>query len=141
DVVAGLRRNLAVTAAVVVTVGICLALLGAGLLLRAQVATIDAYLLDRIEVVVDLTDDLTPAGRDELADELRADPLVETVAYESKQQVFERFRRDFRDSPDVVAGIGPEDLPASFRLELVDPRAAEEIVVGYTGREGVEAVR
>jgi cell division transport system permease protein len=141
DVVAGLRRNLATTAAVVVTVAICLALLGAGLLIQAQVRTIDAFLLDRIEVVVDLTDDLTPEGRDELAADLRSDPLIESVVYESKQQVFERFRRDFRDSPDVVAGIGPEDLPASFRLTLTDPRAADEIIVGYTGRDGVEAVR
>lgn len=141
DVVVGLRRNLAMTTAVVVTVAICLALLGAGLLLRAQVATIDTFLLDRIEVVIDLTDDLTPATRDELARDLRADPLVESVGYESKEEVFERFRHDFRDSPDVVAGVAAEDLPASFRLALTDPKAADEIVLSYSGREGVEAVR
>jgi cell division transport system permease protein len=139
--VAGLRRNLAVTSAVVVTVAICLALLGAGLLLRAQVHTIDAFLVDQIEVVVDLTDDISAAQRSALLDALHADPLVERVTYESKRRVYERFRHDFRASPDVVAGIGPDDLPASFRLTLVDPRRADEIVVGYTGRDGVEAVR
>ncbi|WP_018502566.1 permease-like cell division protein FtsX [Parafrankia discariae] len=136
-----LRRNLAMTCAVVVTVTICLALLGAGLLLRAQARTVDRFLLDQIEVVVDLQDGLTDTDRSALRAELAADPLVTKVTYESKKDVYERFRRDFRSSPDVVAGIGPDDLPASFRLTLVDPRDAGEIVYAYTGRDGVEAVR
>ncbi|KPM51482.1 cell division protein FtsX [Frankia sp. R43] len=136
-----LRRNLAMTCAVVVTVAICLALLGAGLLLRAQARTVDRFLLDQIEVVVDLQDGLSDTDRRALRDELAADPLVTKVSYESKQQVYERFRRDFRSSPDVVAGVSADDLPASFRLALADPRDAEEIVYTYTGRDGVEAVR
>ena len=137
----GLRRNLAMTCAVVITFTICLALLGAGLLLRAQARTIDRFLLSQIEVVVDLRDDITDAEWSALRAELAADPLVTRVEYENKQQVYERFRRDFRDSPEIVAGVGPEDLPASFRLTLVDPRDAEEIVYTYTGWDGVEAVR
>ncbi|OAA20118.1 cell division protein FtsX [Frankia sp. EI5c] len=136
-----LRRNVAMTCAVVVTIAISLALLGAGLLLRAQAQTVDGFLLDQIEVVVDLQDGLPTADRQALRDELAADPLVVRVTYESKQAVYERFRRDFRSSPDVVAGVGPDDLPASFRLALTDPRDAAEIVYAYTGREGVEAVR
>ncbi|MCK9902603.1 cell division protein FtsX [Parafrankia colletiae] len=136
-----LRRNVAMTCAVVVTVTICLAMLGAGLLLRAQAHTVDDFLLDQIEIVVDLQDGLDDADRQALRDELAADPLVVGVTYESKQDVYERFRRDFRTSPDVVAGVGPDDLPASFRLALTDPRDAAVIVETYTGRDGVEAVR
>ncbi|MEX5635716.1 permease-like cell division protein FtsX [Parafrankia sp. FMc2] len=136
-----LRRNVAMTCAVVVTVTICLAMLGAGLLLRAQAHTVDSFLLDQIEIVVDLQDGLDDADRQALRDELAADPLVGGVTYESKQDVYERFRRDFRTSPDVVAGVGPDDLPASFRLALIDPRDAVVIVETYTGRDGVEAVR
>ncbi len=137
----GLRRNLAMTGAVIVTVTICLAMLGAGLLLRAQVHTIDGFLLDQIEVVVDLSDGITPAERSALEAEMRRDPLIAGVRYETKKQVYERFRRDFRGSPDVVAGVGPEDLPAALRLTLADPRASRDIAVTYTGLDGVEAVR
>ncbi|MBL7499115.1 FtsX-like permease family protein [Frankia sp. CNm7] len=138
---AGLRRNLAVTSAVVITAAVCLGLLGAGLLLRAEVRTVDRYLLDQLEVVIDLTDDITPAQRAALVDDLDADPAVLAVRYEDKRQVYERFRRDFRASPDVVAGVGPADLPAALRLRLVDPRAGDELLLAYTGRDGVEAVR
>ncbi|MBX6388306.1 MAG: FtsX-like permease family protein [Frankia sp.] len=138
---AGLRRNLAVTSAVVITAAVCLAMLGAGLLLRAQVRTVDGYLLNQLEVVVDLTDDITPAQRAGLMDALRAEPNVLAVRYESKEQVYERFKHDFRASPEVVAGVSPADLPAALRLQLADPRRGDEIVVGYTGWDGVEAVR
>ncbi|KDA44573.1 permease-like cell division protein FtsX [Frankia sp. BMG5.23] len=137
----GLRRNLAMTCAMIITVTICLALLGSGLLLRAQVHTIDDFLLDQIEVVVDLSDGITPGERSALDAEIAADPLVADVRYESKQQVYDRFRRDFRGSPDVLAGVGPDDLPAALRLTLTDPRGARDIVVTYTGLDGVEAVR
>jgi cell division transport system permease protein len=41
----------------------------------------------------------------------------------------------------VVAGVGPNDLPAALRLQLADPRAGDQIVAAYTGRDGVEDVR
>ena len=138
---AGLRRNLAVTSAVVITAAVCLAMLGAGLLLRAEVHTIDGYLLGQLEVVIDLDDGITPAQRTALVADLTADPVVQDVRYEDKQQVYQRFRRDFRTSPNVVAGVGPNDLPAALRLRLVDPRDGDQIVAGYTGRDGVEEVR
>jgi cell division transport system permease protein len=137
----GLRRNLAMTLAVVATVAICLTLFGAGLLLRSEAGTIDGYLLSKIQVVVDLDDTITPAERDSLAADLRADPLIATVSYEGKQQAYQRFRADFANSPDVVAGVGPNDLPASFRLSLVDPRKAADVVATYSGTDGVDQVR
>ena len=138
---AGLRRNLAVTSAVVITAAVCLSMLGAGLLLRAEVRTIDGYLLDQLEVVLDLNDTITPAQRAALVSDLRADPDVLDVRYETKQQVFDRFRRDFRASPDVVSGVTAAVLPAALRLRLTDPRTGDHIVLEYTGRDGVEAVR
>jgi cell division transport system permease protein len=138
---AGLRRNLAVTSAVVITAAVCLAMLGAGLLLRAEVHTIDGYLLDQLQVVIDLDDGITPAQRMALVSDLKADPTVVDVEYETKQQVYARFTRDFRASPDVVSGVTAADLPAALRLRLTDPRDGDQIVLDYTGRDGVEAVR
>ncbi|SBW20521.1 hypothetical protein FDG2_1720 [Candidatus Protofrankia californiensis] len=139
--VTSLRRNLAMSVAVIVTVTICLTLVGAGLLLRAQVHTVDGFLLDRIQVVIDLKDDISGAERDALAADLRADPLVQDIRYEDKADAFARFKRDFHNSPDVVSGVSADDLPASFRLTLTDPRRAGEITIYYTGRDGVDRVR
>ncbi len=139
--VSGLRRNLSMALGVIVTVTICLTLLGAGLLLRAQARTVDRFFLDRIQVVIDLNDGASSAERAALAADLRADPLVRAVVYEDKARAFARFTRDFRNSPDVVSGVSAADLPASFRLTLVDPRRSGEIVLEYTGRDGVDRVR
>jgi hypothetical protein len=81
---AGLRRNVAVTSAVVITAAVCLAMLGAGLLMRAEVRTINGYLLGQLQVVIDLTDDITPAERAALVADLSADPAVRSVRYEDK---------------------------------------------------------
>lgn len=137
----GLRRNLAMSLAVVATVAICLTLFGAGLLLRSEARTIDRYLLSKIQVVVDLDDGVTPAERGSLESDLRSDPRIASVTYEDKRAAYARFRADFRHSPDVVAGVGPGDLPASFRLSLVDPRRAADIVATYSGLDGVDRVR
>jgi cell division transport system permease protein len=136
-----LRRNLVMTLGTIVTVGICLTMFGAGLLMRAEARTVDGYLLSKIQVVIDLNDAITPAEQAALAADLRSDPLVASFTYESKGQAYRRFRTDFRDSPDVVAGVGPDDLPASFRLSLVDSRRAGDIVAAYGGLDGVDRVR
>jgi cell division transport system permease protein len=141
EVVTGLRRNLAVTCAVAATVAICLALLGVGVLLRIEVHTIDRTVLGRIEVVVDLTDDLGAADRGALMADMRADPLVAGVTYENRRQAYERFRRDFRNSPDVVAGVSADELPETLRVRLLDPRRVADFAAGYQDREGVADVR
>ena len=52
EIAVGLRRNLTMTIAVVVTVAISLALFGAGLLIREQVSTMKDYWYDKVEVSV-----------------------------------------------------------------------------------------
>ena len=46
----GLRRNLTMTLAVVITVGVSLALFGVSLLVRAQVDTMKDFWYDKVEV-------------------------------------------------------------------------------------------
>ena len=48
----GLRRNLTMTFAVIITVAVSLTLFGAGLLVRAQVDSMKDYWYDRVEVSI-----------------------------------------------------------------------------------------
>src|SRR5690625_7945432 len=52
EVFLGLRRNLTMTIALVITVAIATALLGVGLLMRAQVETSRGYWYDKVEISV-----------------------------------------------------------------------------------------
>jgi cell division transport system permease protein len=151
EVSTGLRRNLTMTIAVIVTVAISLTLFGAGLLIRAQVNTMKDYWYDRVEVSVFLcgADSTAPscAGgavtdeqRDEIEADLRALPQVEEVFYESQQEAYERFQEQFADSA-IAENVTPEALPESFRVKLTDPTQYAVVASAFDGRPGVELVQ
>lgn len=147
----GLRRNLTMTVAVIVTVAISLALFGAGLLIRAQVETMKDFWYDRVEVSVFLCgpDSVTPScsggavtdqQRDEIEDVLRALPQVDSVFYESKEEAYERFKEQFKDSA-IADNVTADALPESFRVKLTDPTQYDVVATAVEGKPGVEQVQ
>ena len=148
----GLRRNLTMTIAVIVTVAISLALFGSGLLIRAQVEAMKDFWYDRVEVSVYLCGESSQAStcggaavtqqqRDEIQADLEAMPEVETVFYESQEEAYTQFREQFEDSPDLVENVTAEALPESFRVKLVDPTQFAVVASAFELRPGVEEVQ
>lgn len=140
EMLIGLRRNLTLSVAVIVTVAVSLALFGLGLLIRTQVNQMKGYWYDRVEVSIFLKDDVTQQQREQLQGELEAMPEVERVFYESKQQAYERFVEQFENSPAIVENVAPESLPESFRVKLHDPDEFAIISSAFRRRAGVESV-
>ena len=86
----GLRRNLMMTFAVVLSVTVSLTLLGASLLLSEQVDLATDDWTGRVEVSIYLCDDrvcpaITPVQQEELRQDLEDQEVVAEVFYESKQ--------------------------------------------------------
>ncbi|MEI2642147.1 MAG: permease-like cell division protein FtsX [Candidatus Nanopelagicales bacterium] len=148
----GLRRNLTMTFAVIITVAVSLTLFGAGLLVRAQVDSMKDYWYDRVEVSIFLcgansstpscsTGAVTPEVRTQIQQELEAlKPLVQTIYYESKEEAYQHFLEQFQDSP-ITQNVTPDALPESFRVKLSDPTKYEVIAAAFSGRPGVEQVQ
>jgi cell division transport system permease protein len=145
----GLRRNLTMTIAVVMTVAISLALFGAGLLIRAQAETMKDFWYDRIEISVFLCNDFDTGAtcasgavsdeeREAIRDTLESNPEVEEVFVESQEQAYELFRDRFDDS--IADNITPEQLQESFRIKLVNPEEFEGVVSSVAGLPGVAQV-
>ncbi|MBC7678379.1 MAG: ABC transporter permease [Pseudorhodobacter sp.] len=148
----GLRRNITLTIATVVTVAISLTLVGLGLLVRDQVTTMKGYWYDKVEVTVYLCGqtstsptcagkEVTQDQRQQLATDLQATPQVKRVFYESKAEAFTRFKEQFKDSPDLVANVSADALPESFRVKLADPRKFEVVASAFRDRPGVDTVQ
>ena len=137
----GVRRNLTMTLAVIITVAISLSLFGAGLLIRQQVNLMKGYWYDRIEVSVFLEDDISPDQRDEIQRDLDTMPQVQQVYYESKEQAYERFKEQFKESPELWENVPADALPESFRVKLVDPEQFEIVSSAFRDRPGVELVQ
>lgn len=148
----GLRRNLTMTFAVIITVAVSLSLFGAGLLVRAQVDSMKDFWYERVEVSIflcgansDVTDcptgAITAEVRDQIGNELRAlQPLVQEIYYESQEEAYQHFVEQFQDSP-ITENVTAEALPESYRIKLSDPTKYEVIAAAFAGRPGVEQVQ
>lgn len=127
--VKGLGRNITMTIALVITTALSLALVGAGVLLSRATADTKALYLDRVEVMVELDEDISANDRDcsspqcqEVRDALQKDDRVEQVTFRNRQQSYERFVELFQDSePDLVRETSPDALPAALHVRLKDP--------------------
>ncbi|MEY3753314.1 MAG: hypothetical protein RIR75_1161 [Actinomycetota bacterium] len=147
----GLRRNMTMTFAVIVTTAISLSLLGIGLLSNAQVGAMKDYWYDKIEVSVFLCGSLsespscsggvvTSEQRLQIQQDLQSMPAVESVFYESQSEAFNRFQERFKDSA-IAANVTADQLPESFRVKLKDPTQFAVIVSAFSGRPGVDVVQ
>jgi len=147
----GLRRNLTMTFAVIVTTAISLSLLGIGLLSNAQVGAMKDYWYDKIEVSVYLCGSLSespscaggvinPEQRLGIKSDLEALPVVQSVFYESQSEAYARFQERFKDSA-IAQNVTADQLPESFRVKLKDPTQYAVVVSAFSGRPGVDIVQ
>jgi cell division transport system permease protein len=147
EVLTGLRRNVTMTIAMVLTTAISLALVGTGLLAVRTIDRTEELYSDRVEVQVALTQDVSVADGDcnqavcaGLRANLEDSPLVESVRFESQQQAYERYKQLFagHSLADVVR---PQSLPATLRVKLADPEGgATAVRQAMAGQVGVRNV-
>jgi cell division transport system permease protein len=147
EVVTGLRRNVTMTVAMILTTAISLGLLGGGLLVVRTIDRMEQEYYKRIETVVFLSPDIsandpgcTSTTCSELRGELESTSGVQSVVFESRQAAFERFKRIFEGQPELLQLARPEALPASLRVTLSDPQRFGAINQAFTGRPGVDRV-
>jgi cell division transport system permease protein len=147
----GLRRNLTMTLAMIITTGVSLAFLGAAVLFNQQVNVSKDFWYDKVEVSVFLCGDVsnapscaggavTQAQRDQIRSDLEAMPQVQKIYYESKQQAYKRFKQQFKSSA-IVDNVTAEQMPESFRVKLVNPEQYPIIASAFIGRDGIEQVQ
>ena len=151
EVSSGIRRNLTMTMAVIITVAVSLGLFGASMLVRAQVSTMKDFWYDKVEVSIFLCGKgsdtpscaggpVTGAQRDQIKADLESlKPLVDSVYYESQAEAFARFQEQFKNSP-IVDNVKPTALPESFRVKLSDPTKYDVVASAFAGRPGIEQV-
>ncbi|MET9295583.1 permease-like cell division protein FtsX [Streptomyces sp. NPDC003077] len=149
----GLRRNLTMTIAVIVSVALSLGLFGASLLMSDQVNTMQGYWYDKVNVTIYFCNKndaqvskrcakgpVTEQQKKEIKAELDRLPLVESVQYESSEQAYKLYKEQFGNTP--VAGLViPEQLPESFRVKLKDPTKYSVIKTAFSDRPGVQEVQ
>jgi cell division transport system permease protein len=147
EVFTGLRRNVTMTIAMVLTTAISLGLVGTGLLAVRTIDRTEQLYSDRFEVQVTLTADVSAADPDcsqpictGLRDSLEGSPLVDSVRFQSQQEAYQHFQELF--AGQALADVArPQSLPATLRVRLADQSAgADAVRQAMTGQVGVRNV-
>lgn len=146
----GLRRNFTMTVALIVSVAVSLSLVGAALLLSAQVDRMKGYWYDKIEVSIFLcgntsvaftcTGSVTVEQRKNIETILGGLDPVKNVFYESSADAYAQFKEQFAGSA-ILANISPDALPASFRVKLDNPENFEIVAGALQSVQGVESIQ
>jgi len=149
----GLRRNLTMTAALIVVVAISLSLLGTGLLFVKQVDHTRSLWQSRLELSVYLCSAVNPdqncakngpvtaSERAQIQKTLTSLPQVASVTYQTQAQAYQQAKRLFHDEPVMLNFVQPGDLPASFEVKMKNAQAdAGPVTEAVFGQPGVDSV-
>ena len=148
EVFTGLRRNITMTIAMILTTAISLGLFGGGLLVVQMAGKTQQIFLDRVEVQIFLTDDISATDPDcaqETCATLRSDldntPSVVSVQYLNREDaVKDATERVFKDQPELAELVSADSFPASFKVRLSDPERFGVINDNFENRPGVQSV-
>jgi len=149
----GLRRNLSMHLAVILTLFVSLTLVGLGVLLNQQAdkaaqqwgseLQITAFLCKARDDNPSCTTEVTQSQKDRIVEEMEGNREVEDFRYESKEEAFEKIKdllgADKFEGPNPAATA--DDMPESYWITLKDPDEYEGIESAIIGLDGVSTVR
>jgi cell division transport system permease protein len=149
----GLRRNLSMHLAVILTLFVSLTLVGLGVLLHQQAdkaaqqwgseLQITAFLCKARDDNPSCTTEVTQSQKDRIVEEMKNNREVDDFRYESKEEAFEKIKdllgADKFEGPNPAATA--DDMPESYWITLKDPDEYQGIESAIVGLDGVSSVR
>ncbi|WP_445524291.1 permease-like cell division protein FtsX [Streptomyces cyslabdanicus] len=149
----GLRRNLTMTFAVIVSVALSLALFGGSLLMSDQVNQMKGYWYDKVNVSIYLCNKsnaqsdpncakgaVTEDQKKTITADLNKMSVVQKVTYESQDEAYKHYKEQFGDTP-LASTITPDQMQESYRIKLKNPEQYKVIASAFNGRDGVQSVQ
>lgn len=152
----GLRRNLSMTVAVVVTIFVSLTLVGMGLLLNAQAHKAEDYWGSKLQITVFLCNqnsatpncvngEATAAQKTAIQQVLATNGEVASYRLQSKQEAYDKWKQAYVSGNDterrVYQSIKPSDMQESYWIQLKDPEKFQGVKSAVQGLPGVNTVR
>ncbi|ROQ41379.1 cell division protein FtsX [Frondihabitans sp. PhB188] len=153
EVGSGLKRNLSMVVSVVLVTFISLTFVGTAVLLQMQINQMKGYWYDRAQVAVYLCTDTDTTGnctgakattgqKDQIEAQLQSStlkPYIQRSYFETQQQAYERFKKQFADSP-ATEFVQPSYLNETFWVNLKDPSQADVLKESLSNQAGVQSV-
>ncbi|MBH0775609.1 permease-like cell division protein FtsX [Nocardia bovistercoris] len=147
EVSTGLRRNVTMTIAMILTTAVSLAMLGGGLLSVRMADKTEQYFTGRLEVRFYLDDAISADDPDCAAEpcrsllaDMKKTSGVVSVQFLNRAAALEEAKKLFEDQPEMVQYISETPLPASMRVKMTDGDQYEHIYEAFHNRDGVRTV-
>jgi cell division transport system permease protein len=158
ELATGLKRNVSMTIAVILTIFISLTLVGAGLLLRSQVGMIQDDLGSRLELKIVFCSKnsqgdacvqgpATPQQEAVVKQTLEHSDYVADYRYENRQQAFENFKAQYEGSGTQQETIlldelhiKPSDMATSYWATLANPNDNVKLISQVENLPGVDSI-
>jgi cell division transport system permease protein len=149
----GLRRNVSMHVAVVLTLFVSLTLVGLGVLLQAQAKKAQDHFGDINQVVVFMCNDaskaitcsgtVSPAQKDAILKVVKENPEVAGFHVESQDTAFQKTKELFgkQYQTKLPPDFGPKNLRESVWIDLRQRDEADGIISAVQGLDGVDNIR
>lgn len=152
----GLKRNVSMSIAVIVTIFVSLTLVGMGLLLNAQAQKAEEYWGSKLQITVFLCNqnsatancvngEVTSAQKDEIQNVLDTNNEVASWRLQTKQEAYDKWRQAYISNDEterrVYDSIRPSDMQESYWVQLKNPEKFMGIKSAVQGLPGVNSVR
>lgn len=147
----GLRRNLTMVIAVIVSTAVALTMLGAGLLMWQQTKAMQGYWYGKVEVAVymcnqndvgnspNCTSAVTPQQQNAIHAKLTNTMYVQTVQFESQAQAFQNYENQYGKTA-LGQNATQSFLEPDYRVKLTDPSKYQVVEGAVGGMPGVASV-
>jgi cell division transport system permease protein len=148
----GLRRNLSMHIAVILTLFVSLTLVGLGVLLNQEAGkvadrwgsqlTVTVYLCSQHDANPACTGEVTSAQKAAIQKVVDTNSQVASSTTETKEEAFAKLKEQFPgkyDGPN--SPITAADMPESIRITLKDPNQYRDVESAVVGLDGVSRVQ
>ena len=137
-----LWRNILLSLATIITIGVSLWLFGSFFLLDYAVDNATARWEGGIEFVVWIDPEASPEQDNTIRTTIDESPAIKDWTYVDQEAAYEEFKEIFADTPELIEVVSADVMPPSYRVVPEDPDAdvVRELAGQFEGQPGVREV-
>lgn len=134
------RRSTLMTMATILSITTILIIIGVFLLISINSSLFLKNLESQLEIVVYLEDKISEVELNNIKGNLALIDGIKEVKFVSKEEAYQRLSKDLGEQKDILNAIEVNPLPASFEIQIKDPKMIEQIADQIVKFEKVEEV-
>ena len=151
----GLRRNVSMSVALIVTIFVSLTLVGMGLLLNAQAEKAEKFWGNKLEITVFMCNqnskastcngEVTPQQKTQIKGIINDHAEVASYYHQSKAQAFKTWKKVYiskdKSEQEIYSTVKASDMQESYWVKLKNPNRFKGVESALSETSGVAAVR